>query len=184
MYGFRVGWPQSPILRANADFLVVGHCLRGDEHRLRSLAHQIEVRPECATQKCCSIQSHPIILKNVDVASGGEFIQHPRCFELATGLYDGLLDQLIPLFKAARVAALEVSDAYDPTVHGSMFDRFTWESCSAGELLAIPPVLVLETADRLSTSSLTGFNRVIRSGRPMHILVLNSEKSMEFRSGM
>ncbi len=122
---------------------------------------------------------HSEELKNTESASGAEFIRHPRCFDLATGLYDGLLDQLVPLFKAVRVARLEVADAYDASVHEPMFDRFTWESCTAEELLAIPPVLVVETAERLSASSLTEFNGVIRSGRPLHVLILNPERIME-----
>jgi len=123
------------------------------------------------------VHSEP--LKNTESASGAEFIRHPRCYDLATGLYDGLLDQLLPLFKAVRVARLEVADAYEAGVHDPMLDRFTWESCTAEELLAVPPVLVLDTAERLSASSLTEFNRVIRSGRPLHVLILNPETIKE-----
>jgi len=123
------------------------------------------------------VHSEP--LKNTEATPGAEFIRHPRCFDLATGLYDGLLDQQIPLFKAVRVAQLEVADAYEADVHDSMLDRFTWESCTAEELLAVPPVLILDTAERLAASSLTEINRMIRSGRPLHVLILNSEPIKE-----
>ncbi len=92
-------------------------------------------------------------------------------FAAAIELRESSLDRLTQVLRAVRVARLEINSAYDPSVHDEMLARFDWQSAAAGELMALPPIVALETADRLAQSSLTSFGRLLRSGRPVQILI-------------
>ena len=92
-------------------------------------------------------------------------------FAAALELCDARLDRLTNLLRAVRVARLEIASAFDPSIHEEMLARFDWQSASPDELAAIPPIMVLETADRLAQASLTSFGRLLRSGRPVQILI-------------
>ena len=92
-------------------------------------------------------------------------------FAAALELCDARLDRLAHVLRAVRVARLEINSAFDPSIHEEMLARFDWQSAAAEELLAIPPIVVLETADRLAQASLTSFGRLLRSGRPVQILI-------------
>ncbi|MEZ5355648.1 MAG: hypothetical protein R2762_23690 [Bryobacteraceae bacterium] len=82
-----------------------------------------------------------------------------------------LLDRMTPVWRATRLAGIELESAYDDVVHGERLARFTWHSAEPEELLALPPVIVVETADRVAEGSLTAFGRLLRSGYPVQILV-------------
>jgi hypothetical protein len=98
----------------------------------------------------------------------------PDSFAAALELCDARLDRLTQLLRAVRVARLEINSSFDPSIHEEMLARFDWQSASAEELVAIPPVVVLETADRLAQASLTSFGKLLRSGRPVQILITRS----------
>ena len=84
------------------------------------------------------------------------------------------LDWFTNVLRAIRTARLDAESAFDPAIHVDALDRFDWQAADATELLALPPVLVRETAERLAQSSLTSFGRALRSGRPIQILVASS----------
>jgi hypothetical protein len=84
------------------------------------------------------------------------------------------LDQFAGILRALRTARIECESAFDPAVHVEALNRFDWQAADASELLALPPVLVRESAERLAQSSLTSFGRVLRSGRPIQILVTSA----------
>lgn len=94
-------------------------------------------------------------------------------FFTALQFCDSRLDRLTHLLRALRVARLEIDSAFDPLVHEEMLARFDWQSASADELNALPPIVVVETAGNLGRVSLTSFGRLLRSGRPVQMLIVD-----------
>jgi len=95
-------------------------------------------------------------------------------FAAALQFCDARLDQFTHLLRALRVARLEIDAMFSPQIHEEMLARFDWQSASAGELNALPPIVVIETADCLAQASLTSFGRLLRSGLPVQVLILRS----------
>jgi ferredoxin len=74
------------------------------------------------------------------------------------------------LFSAARIAALEVDDNYDPTVHDSWFASFDWQAFTDDEMQLITRVVALVSADYLAGDGLPAFSRLLGSRLPVHVL--------------
>ena len=104
-------------------------------------------------------------------------------FAAALELCDARLDRLTQLLRALRVARLEINSSFDPAIHEEMLARCDWQAAAAEELLALPPIVVLETADRLAQASLTSFGRLLRSGRPVQILLVRAGLDPQDLSG-
>ncbi len=81
------------------------------------------------------------------------------------------LNRLAITLRALRTARLEVQTGYEPSIHDELLERFDWQSADAYELAALPAIAVLESAERLAETSLTGFGQALRSGLPVQILV-------------
>jgi hypothetical protein len=92
-------------------------------------------------------------------------------FSDALDFCDARLARLSQVLRALRVTRLEMESAYDPTVHDEMLERFDWQAAEPEELRSLPPIVVLETAANVAQTSLTSFGRVLRSGRPIQILI-------------
>lgn len=84
---------------------------------------------------------------------------------------DHQLGRFVEVLRAIRVARLEMESAFDPALHAELVERFDWQTAGVDELAALPAVVVMEPADRLARLSLTSFARLLRSGRPVQILV-------------
>ena len=84
---------------------------------------------------------------------------------------DRQLERFAVVLRALRVARLEIGSAFDPSIHNELLNRFDWQTADAEELAALPAIVVMETAERLAQMSLTAFGRLLRSGRPVQILV-------------
>jgi hypothetical protein len=104
-------------------------------------------------------------------------------FTAALEFCDARLDRLTQLLRALRVARLEINATFDANIHEEMLARFDWQSASAEELMAIPPILVWETSDRLAQVTLTSFGRLLRSGRPVQILIARTGLAPQDLSG-
>jgi hypothetical protein len=100
-------------------------------------------------------------------------------FAAALQFCDSRLDRLTHLLRALRVARLEIDSTFDPQVHEEMLARFDWQSASAAELAALPPIMVVETSDYFGQASLTSFGKLLRSGRPVQVLILHSGVNAE-----
>jgi len=105
-------------------------------------------------------------------------VVHPRGLEAAIGLFDGLAERSVDLFRALRIARLEVDGAYDPKLHDAALARLGWQGLSADELLSLPRLVVLETDERLRGAGLGAFSELLRSGRPVHVLVAQSTSDL------
>ncbi len=100
-------------------------------------------------------------------------------FSAALQFCDTRLERLTHLLRALRVARLEIDSTFDPQVHEEMLARFDWQSATAVELNALPPIVVTETADNLGQASLTSFGRLLRSGRPVQIMIVRAGMEAE-----
>jgi len=107
-------------------------------------------------------------------------IVHPRGLGAAIGLFDGLAARYADLFRALRVARLEVDETYDPDLHDEPLARLEWQGLGEDELLSLPRLVVLETDTRLRGAGLGALSELLRSGRPVHVLVAQS--TSEFRA--
>jgi len=98
----------------------------------------------------------------------------PDSFQSALDFCDRQLARFTAVLRALRIARLEKESAFVPAAHEEALNRFDWQSAGADELLAIPPVVVFETAEHLAQASLTSFGRVLRSGRPIQVVVTSA----------
>ncbi len=89
----------------------------------------------------------------------------------ATEIFDQKAQDLAKVFAAARIARLEIDNAYEEHIHDPWFNNFNWEAFSSKELILVPSVIVLESADRLVDESMVSFSRLLNSGRPVNIFV-------------
>jgi hypothetical protein len=107
-------------------------------------------------------------------AMGGRTRHVEHCFAGAMAFCDEQLDRFTRTIRALRTARLETGGAFESAVHGPALERLDWQSADTEELRALPPILIVETADRLASLSLTDFGRVLRSGRPVQIAVVDA----------
>ncbi len=75
------------------------------------------------------------------------------------------------LFRAIRVATLEVENKYDPAYHDSWFERFDSDAFSNDEMAHLPMVAAIDSADRIAREGMLSFSRLLRSPFPAHLLV-------------
>ena len=99
---------------------------------------------------------------------------HAEGLGAAMGYFDSVADDLLPVFRAVRAARLEVTGSYLPEHHDPALARMDWQSLTAAELLIVPTIVVVETARWLLRRSLSSFSSLMRSGRPLQLLVLDT----------
>ncbi len=75
------------------------------------------------------------------------------------------------LFKAIRIAELELESKYDPSVHDLWFENFTWKNLSDAELQLFPPLLIIERSERILARQMPQFSQLMSSGLPVRLLV-------------
>ena len=78
--------------------------------------------------------------------------------------------QFAQLFAAARIAALEIEDNYDPAIHDSWFASFDWQAFSDEEMQLVTRVVALVSADYLACDGLPSFSKLLGSRLPVHVL--------------
>jgi hypothetical protein len=101
------------------------------------------------------------------------------CFETALGFSEGLLHKMAGVFRAMRIARLVLAARYEPEVHDEVFSRFEWQSCSDDEIRRVPKVLVVESSSRIRRKKTEeSLNRLLRSGRPIDVLVTLDESAL------
>ena len=100
-----------------------------------------------------------------------EDVIDPNPCAKATLMFDEQATKLAKVFAATRIAQFEIDDTYDVAIHDPWFAHFTWEAFSKEEILLLPAVIALESADRIANSGMPAISRLLSSGRPVHILV-------------
>jgi ferredoxin len=107
----------------------------------------------------------------LDETPAFEAVSDPNPCAKATAIFDQAAARLARVFSAARIAKLEIDGIYDPTLHDPWFNNFNWEAFSHNELLLVPAVIALESADRVAGEGMRSFSRLLSSGRPAQILI-------------
>ncbi|MCS7023310.1 MAG: ferredoxin [Bryobacteraceae bacterium] len=82
------------------------------------------------------------------------------------------LDVFGEVLIALRVARLECEGVFDPALHGPALERLSWRSASSEQLAAVPAVVVMESRQRAAGASLADLSLALRSGLPLHVLVV------------
>ncbi len=104
-------------------------------------------------------------------AFGGQLRQCGDSFEAALEFCDERLERFARYLRALRAAKLEMEGAFEPAVHEEWLARFDWQTADPEELAASPAFVVLEPAEWLARTSFASFGRLLRSGRPVQVLI-------------
>ena len=132
-----------------------------------------------------AFQTVPIFL--IGSGNGPEFAELPTdaklitnsCYEKGLQFIDELLQRMTRVFRAVRIARLLVAGRYQPELHDEVFSRFEWQSCNQQEMQLIPKVLVVDSAAGVkSRGDLASLCRLLRSGRPIQILISLDESEL------
>lgn len=85
--------------------------------------------------------------------------------------FDDIAGEYAELFGGIRIAQLELARAYEPSRHDAMLEMFNWRSFTAEELLWLPRVVVIESAEHLAGAGMRELSQALLSGRPLDIVV-------------
>ncbi len=88
----------------------------------------------------------------------------------ASALFDAQAQVFAHVFRAMRVARLEIDHAYDPDRHDGWLAGFDWQAFSAEELLCLPVVAAVATDQQLAANGMTSLSRLLVSGRPVQVI--------------
>jgi ferredoxin len=108
-----------------------------------------------------------------------QVLVHPDPMAAAVGVFDGLSRRILPVLRAARIARLESEDAYRPEVHDESIANLDWEGLTEDEVALLPTVVVVATGTWLRSMGQTGFAQLLRSARPVLVLVLDEEGAVD-----
>jgi ferredoxin len=100
-----------------------------------------------------------------------KLIPHPEPLSVATGVFTAIASQAAALFKALRIAQLEINDSYDPDQHDDILQQFQWSSCSEEEKALFPTVALLSDVDKVKADHLGTFSRLLGSHLPLHLIL-------------
>ena len=89
----------------------------------------------------------------------------------AMAVFDEQAASLAGVVAALHIAQLEIDRIYDPVIHDPWFEMFGWEGFSHEELMLVPTVIAVESADGAAGADLRSFSRLLSSGRPVQIVV-------------
>ena len=84
------------------------------------------------------------------------------------------LAQVAGVFRAVRVAQLEISAKYEPDTHEAAFATFGWRQLSPGELRLCPPFVVTARLDRDRGAQLRKIMSLLETGMPIKVIALRS----------
>ncbi len=90
--------------------------------------------------------------------------------DAAVALCRRQLRDRVPVWKALRIARLEVESAFGSSSQMEALDAFDQSMAQPNEVAALPVVMVFETAQRIE-GSLASFARLLQSGLPLQVLI-------------
>ncbi len=117
------------------------------------------------------VHSAPLEGEWLSRTEGFETVEDNDPCAAATRLFDEEAQRLAQVFAAARIAQLEINGIYDTAIHDPFFANFDWEAFSREELLLVPAIIALESADHMANEGMPSFSRLLSSGRPVQVFV-------------
>lgn len=113
---------------------------------------------------------HTGTIESFDDRANWQLVKSDAC-AAAARIFDEHATQYAELFGSMRIARLELAGEYDPLRHDTLLQAFRWDAFSKDELLALVPVLVVESVDELAGAGMFDLSRLLLSGRPINVLV-------------
>lgn len=101
---------------------------------------------------------------------------------VAAGVFDTQAGYTARILLAARRASLEAAGEYDPARHDLLLEpvseteapgSFDWQAFTREELALVPPIVALESADELAARGMVSLSKLLLSGRPVQVLVID-----------
>ncbi|MEN8170826.1 MAG: ferredoxin [Pseudomonadota bacterium] len=117
------------------------------------------------------IHNGPLEGEWLSSTEGFESIDEADPCAAATRHFDEEAQRLARVFAANRIARLEINAIYDAAIHDPFFANFDWEAFSREELLLVPAVIALESANHVANDGMNSFSKLLSSGRPVQIFV-------------
>ncbi len=122
---------------------------------------------------------HPQQIDVGRLPDGVTAVVHDVGMEAAAGYFEAAARQLVELFRAVRVARLDAEDRYRAE-YDVILQHMDWQALDREELAMVPPVFVLETAHRVLSNAMSALSILLRSGRPLHLIILDPSAAMGF----
>jgi hypothetical protein len=119
---------------------------------------------------------HAEAMKDRSDEAGLKLVANDDVLATATALFDAEMSQIAEVVRAVRTARLDVTGDYVAEVHDAQLARLDWQGLTAEELLVATPVAIVEAPSRLTGASLASFSTLLRSGRPIHVLLTDDER--------
>lgn len=92
----------------------------------------------------------------------------------AAALFDELAAERVPFVRAARAARMELDSGWADPARFAALESLDWQGFEADEMALLPSVLALETGVRVRGDQLGGLSRLLRSGRPVTAVVVET----------
>jgi hypothetical protein len=135
-------------------------------------------RIEHALQVLQAWQDDPVLVKFVGELDDSslaslpilEIVTSNNPCSTATEVFTKDAEKFSQIFAAARIAALEIDDNYNPEIHDSWFASFDWQAFSDAEMQLVTRVVALVSADYLAGDGLPSFSKLLGSRLPVHVL--------------
>ncbi len=89
----------------------------------------------------------------------------------ATEIFDQQAEAMARVLRAVRRVRLEAGGRFDPERQDPWLARFDWQAFSRQELSLLTPVVALVSAERVAKTQMASLSALLRSGRPVQILV-------------
>ena len=102
-----------------------------------------------------------------------ETLLHDDPLAAAVGLFRGHVRRLEGVVRAVRTAELELADEWRTDVHEDALASLDWQGLTREELAAAPAVVAVVPASHLRGPGATGLERLLRSGEPVRVLVVD-----------
>ncbi|MBB4284634.1 2-oxoacid:acceptor oxidoreductase family protein [Roseospira goensis] len=93
---------------------------------------------------------------------------------VAKGLFEGAAADAAAAYKAERIAALELADAYDPATHDGFFRHFSWDAFTDTERARLPTVFSVGGDGATYDIGFGALSRILSTRTPIKVVVLNT----------
>ncbi len=108
-----------------------------------------------------------------EAPDGADVLLHDEPLAASRGVFAAHARRLSKVVRALRTAELELADEWRADVHADALATLGWEGLTTDEVAAAPAVLVVVSAAHVRGPGATGLERILRSGEPVRVLVLD-----------
>ena len=101
----------------------------------------------------------------------------------ARARHDRDAERMAKVFRAVRLARLEIDGAYDPDRHDAWLAAFGPDDFSPEESMLVPTVVVVDSVSRLAGDGMVDLSALLLAGRPIQVLALAAPLESELPAG-